>query len=110
MTRSCIDCELPFAVGDMSRRCTTCSVARYRLIQPQQQRAQAAVSAAVRKGVLARAATLACVDCGKPARHYDHRDYSQPLKVEPVCRSCNIKRGPADVWPKGHMPSDARAA
>jgi hypothetical protein len=26
---------------------------------------------------------------------YDHRDYNQPLQVEPVCSPCNISRGPA---------------
>lgn len=26
---------------------------------------------------------------------YDHRDYTKPLSVEPVCRSCNKLRGPA---------------
>lgn len=36
-----------------------------------------------------------CVDCGKPARDYEHRYYSRPLDVEPVCRGCNQKRGPA---------------
>lgn len=28
------------------------------------------------------------------ARDYDHRDYNKPLEVEPVCHSCNMKRGP----------------
>ncbi len=37
----------------------------------------------------------ACVDCGKPAIYYDHRDYGEPLDVEPVCASCNSNRGPA---------------
>src|SRR3990167_672604 len=36
-----------------------------------------------------------CVDCGKPAICYDHRDYGKPLKVSPVCHRCNILRGPA---------------
>lgn len=36
----------------------------------------------------------ACVDCGAVAEVYDHRDYSKPLDVQPVCRSCNLKRGP----------------
>jgi len=37
----------------------------------------------------------ACVDCGNPASVYDHRDYLKPLEVDPVCRVCNSKRGPA---------------
>lgn len=36
-----------------------------------------------------------CVDCGKPATCYDHRDYQRPDEVEPVCRACNARRGPA---------------
>ena len=24
-----------------------------------------------------------CVDCGNPALYYDHRNYAQPLRVEP---------------------------
>lgn len=36
-----------------------------------------------------------CVDCGKVAKHYDHRNYSEPHRVDPVCISCNLKRGPA---------------
>lgn len=35
-----------------------------------------------------------CVDCGKRAQVYDHRDYTKPLDVVPVCRGCNNKRGP----------------
>lgn len=39
--------------------------------------------------------TLVCVDCGKPAQAYDHRDYTKPLDVQPVCDGCNVRRGPA---------------
>lgn len=35
-----------------------------------------------------------CVDCGKGAHCYDHRDYTKPLAVEPVCIRCNRLRGP----------------
>ncbi len=34
-----------------------------------------------------------CVDCGKEASGYDHRDYLKPLDIVPVCQSCNMKRG-----------------
>jgi hypothetical protein len=40
--------------------------------------------------------TTACVDCGKRAVYYEHRDYKQPLNVVPVCASCNCKRGKAE--------------
>ena len=36
-----------------------------------------------------------CVDCGAPARVHDHRDYRQPFITDPVCLSCNRRRGPA---------------
>lgn len=53
------------------------------------------VSRAIRDGVLVHPSKLHCVDCGKQACEYDHRDYNKPLQVEPVCRSCNLNRGPA---------------
>ena len=59
------------------------------------QKAMAAVKSAVRKGELPHISTQKCVDCGKPANHYDHRDYNNPLDVEPVCHSHNILRGKA---------------
>jgi hypothetical protein len=41
-----------------------------------------------------------CVDCGRQAKVYDHRYYSHPLEVDPVCAGCNNKRGPAlDIVP-----------
>jgi uncharacterized OB-fold protein len=46
-------------------------------------------------GRLAHPSTQECVDCGRTAECYDHRDYGRPLDVEPVCRACNVIRGPA---------------
>lgn len=53
------------------------------------------VAKAIRSGVLTAPRLFACVDCGGQAIEYDHRDYNEPLKVDPVCRSCNLRRGPA---------------
>lgn len=53
------------------------------------------VARAIREGSLVHPTKLHCVDCGKQASEYDHRDYNKPLLVEPVCRSCNLNRGPA---------------
>lgn len=39
--------------------------------------------------------SVLCVDCNRPASVYDHRDYSKPSKVDPVCFVCNARRGPA---------------
>jgi hypothetical protein len=39
-----------------------------------------------------------CVDCGDTdplVFHDDHRDYSEPYKIETVCPSCNTLRGAA---------------
>lgn len=58
----------------------------------------AQVNHAVRLGVLMRADQFRCVDdCGGWAQVWDHRDYSKPLQVEPVCQSCNMRRGPAGL-------------
>lgn len=54
-----------------------------------------AVHREVAAGRLPPAQTCSCVDCGAPAKDYDHRDYNKPLDVSPVCRACNKKRGPA---------------
>jgi hypothetical protein len=64
---------------------------RHKITKP----AHVAVARAIRHGELPHPSTLKCVDCGSPAQVYDHRDYDKPLQVEPVCRGCNCRRGPA---------------
>lgn len=60
------------------------------------QRAHYEVARAKRRGEIAALdGSVVCVDCGRPAAAYDHRDYSRPLDVEPVCKRCNILRGMA---------------
>jgi len=54
-----------------------------------------AVKKAVKDGLLAPVKTLFCIDCGKFAECYDHRDYNKPIDVVPVCRKCNFRRGSA---------------
>ena len=55
------------------------------------------VASAIRSGLLKHPVRdgLRCADCGCAAVEYDHRDYNEPLQVEPVCRRCNLLRGPA---------------
>lgn len=53
------------------------------------------VQSAIRAGNMPRASECSCMDCGKQATDYDHRDYNFPLRVQPVCRGCNLRRGPA---------------
>jgi len=57
--------------------------------------AQAVVSNLIKSGDLAHPKTCFCADCGKPAVEYEHRDYNFPERVEPICRACNLRRGPA---------------
>lgn len=53
------------------------------------------VTAAIYHGDLPRLdGSVACVDCGRAAEEYDHRDYKKPMEVEPVCKACNAARGP----------------
>lgn len=58
-----------------------------------QRKAISMVASAIKKGNLPKPTVLLCVDCGSDAHEYDHRDYTQPLKVDAVCRKCNRKRG-----------------
>ncbi len=58
------------------------------------QKAKQLIRTEVRAGRMPRANTHGCTDCHAPATCYDHRDYHFPLRVEPVCSSCNKKRGP----------------
>lgn len=102
----CCTCGTPSAGkgGGRFARCTSCRTAGIRL--PRQancasyadtggQVAMLDVKAAISDGILLPATAHCCDDCGKPATEYDHRDYNQTLVVSPVCRSCNLKRGPA---------------
>lgn len=59
-------------------------------------KAQSYVHKAIRNGKLpALDGSIKCTDCDATADRYDHREYAKPLQVEPVCRACNRKRGPA---------------
>ena len=53
------------------------------------------VSREIAAGRLQKASSFTCVDCSAPATAYDHREYTKPLSVEPVCIPCNVRRGPA---------------
>lgn len=96
----CGTVELATGAGNFSR-CRACKDAgrynrsHYRVNWLGHGDAQAAVQRAMREGRLPRPHTLRCADCGAPAIEYEHRDYNKPLAVEPICRSCNLLRGPA---------------
>lgn len=57
------------------------------------ERARRILNSAIYQGFLPPAKIFKCEDCGNKAEHYDHRDYSKPLEVVPVCKACNNKRG-----------------
>ncbi len=73
--------------------CVKCYVA----LALEKARAHSAVAYAVRSGKLKnlKAHEVDCVDCGARAECYDHRDYKQPLLVDPVCEFCDSDRGMA---------------
>lgn len=96
----CGTIEMARGAGNFSR-CQACKDAgrftrsHYRVNWLGEGNAQSAVQQAMRDGLLPRPRTLRCADCGCPAVEYEHRDYNKPLDVEPICRSCNLRRGPA---------------
>lgn len=82
------------------RMCQECRAARAEREEERVRirgRAHGLVGRAIARGELPRLseAHVPCVDCGARAEVYDHRDYSKPLEVEPVCRKHNRRRGPA---------------
>lgn len=87
---TCIRC------GDLATRCTTAPPFCFDCGHEHASEGRKALSRvgyAVAQGLLPRAKTCICVDCGSRATEYEHRDYTKPLDIEPVCRSCNHKRG-----------------
>lgn len=69
-----------------------------------QQIASSVVNRAVSLGILPSLSfgEYKCTDCDGVAAVYDHRDYGSPLTVDPVCKSCNAKRGTAK-YPRFEM-------
>jgi len=100
---TCAGCtSVVFATGgNTGTRCQPCRLKRRGARGIAQLEAHMAVARAVRTGVLPRASAHPCADCGGAADRYDHRDYLKPLDVQPVCRSCNQKRGPAGFPGRG---------
>ena len=84
----CICCGKGGALGRYCFRCNSKKQIFY-------SRAHAMVQKAIGLGLIPKANTLRCVECGKPAYGYEHRDYLNPLEVEPCCRSCDRQRGAA---------------
>jgi NMD protein affecting ribosome stability and mRNA decay len=107
-TPVCVDCGGPKRPGShhMVQRCDACD----KPFKAAMLACNKALNQARSRGLFPSPKTLICVDCGASAHDYDHRDYSKPLEVEPVCRACNFKRGPA-LYPRAyHAAPDAKAA
>lgn len=90
---TCVDCGADKSPDRhrLVQRCEPCGFTFMRAMT----NANMAIRMAVQRGRLPPARTKSCVDCGSQALDWDHRDYSRPLDVQPVCRSCNQRRGPA---------------
>lgn len=73
-----------------------CSIVCSDLVTKVRQKAAYAVARLVRTKVIPPASACTCVDCGNNARDYDHRNYAAVIDVAPVCRPCNLARGPAE--------------
>lgn len=84
--------------NDCKRKRLNAKLASKRAEMPLMYSAYAIVREAVVAGILPKARGLKCVDCGQEAWHYDHRDYRKPLEIEPVCISCNYRRGRAEPY------------
>lgn len=93
---ACIECGKPHGRRPHAIRCYPCSG----VVERMRTRAMATVKKLIRTWRLRPAHHFDCVDCGAPAVCYDHRDYSQPEVVDPVCMRCNKLRGPAKVGAK----------
>lgn len=89
----CIDCGDPRIKG--SARCEPCRTGHYlwKTYFTGNMQSRNIVAKAKKRGEIPSIAGRLCDDCGKPANVYDHRDYGKPLDVDPVCFSCNCKRG-----------------
>lgn len=93
--QACVDCGQTFKDAPRRPRCRECDRHYWNWREPQKRRAGSAITNAVAGGHIPPAKLLLCVDCGGQAAHYDHRDYGKPYEIAPVCRSCNVRRGPA---------------
>lgn len=86
--KHCIICDIPLKSNlYVAMYCTECRQAVSSITT--------AVSRTMRAAKIPKATDYDCQDCGKPATEWDHRYYSLPLEVDPVCTACNQRRGPA---------------
>ena len=94
--RKCPRCGGEFIAVKSAQMCDGCAtplvLERFQITS----KAHNAVAKAKKQGLLpALDGSVSCTDCGGVATCYDHRDYRDPLAVQPVCRRCNVRRGSA---------------
>lgn len=90
----CGHCGTEQQISSQGKRCNPCARAIRSASKLARRVSAIAVAKAKKGGVLPILdGSIPCVDCGRPAAVYDHRDYDRPLDVEPVCRPCNSRRG-----------------
>lgn len=102
INKTCVHCGAAFTTAShVARYCEDCRTANARRAQKRverdrrlMKRAHALVRNRLAQGLLPSPTLFVCADCGLPATAYDHRDYTKPLDVEPVCDTCNSLRGP----------------
>jgi hypothetical protein len=102
ITLVCSECSVTYKAQSGSHRdrrhCLGCA-AQYAAVQ---KKAISETTRAVKRGLIKPAKGQQCADCGLPAKYLDHRDYTKPLEVDPVCAVCNAKRG-GGKWKPHHV-------
>lgn len=91
---NCFACKADFVGHGRTKYCLKC----YPLVLELQKICNKLIIKAIKFNKLKHVTDYLCVDCGNRSVVYDHRDYTRPLAVVPVCKSCNCRRGPADVF------------
>lgn len=115
MEIECIDCGKVVNRSIPAKRCFPCadkkereSIASWQRKHPLAVKARSAVACAIKKGDLRPAKECKCVDCGRQAEVYDHRNYYKPLAVVPVCKRCNRQRGAATPYKREALKQKRR--
>lgn len=93
--RKCVICDSKIPREKGRGQSSYCSNICAGLVSKARQSVQRLVHKTIRNNEIQPAKSFVCVDCGNKAIDYDHRRYKSPLDIVPVCRSCNLKRGPA---------------
>lgn len=93
--RKCVICGSKIPREKGRGQSSYCSNICAGLVSKARQVVQALIYKSIKQHGMPSAKSFFCVDCGNQAIDYDHRRYKSPLEVVPVCRSCNLRRGPA---------------